>query len=201
MKKIGILGGTFDPIHIGHLIAADQVLFHAKLDEIWFMPAFKPPHKLNTNITPIQHRLEMLKLILGIDPRYKICTIELERNGPSYTIDTMKELKSRYPDDSFFFIIGGDMIKYLPYWKGIDELLKIVKFIGLERPGYSLNQEMGEEDYLTMQIGKNVEMVPMPQLDISSSMIRNRVRNHREIRFLVPKDVEQYIKEHGLYGE
>ncbi|MGD9676753.1 MAG: nicotinate-nucleotide adenylyltransferase [Vulcanibacillus sp.] len=197
MKKIGIIGGTYDPIHIGHLIAADQVLFYQKLDEIWFMPANNPPHKLNLNITSYEHRVEMLNHVLILDSRYKICTIEMERIGPSYTIDTIKELKVRYPQDSFYFIIGGDMIRDLAKWYKIEELIKLVQFIGLERIGYT-DKTLTEQE---KQIINRVIMVPMPQLEVSSSLIRDWVKMGRDIRYVVLEGVEHYIKENKLYGD
>jgi len=197
MKKIGIIGGTFDPVHIGHLIAADQVLFYQKLDEIWFMPANNPPHKLNLNISSYEHRVEMLNQVLILDSRYKICTIEMERTGPSYTIDTMKELKVRYPQDSFYFIIGGDMIRDLAKWYKIEELIKLVQFIGLERIGYTDNTLTEQEK----QIINKVIMVPMPQLEVSSSLIRDWIKMGRDIRYVVLEGVEHYIKEKKLYGD
>lgn len=195
MKKIGILGGTFDPIHIGHLVAADQALFHSGLDEIWFMPAPNPPHKSNANITSINHRVEMVKSILKIDSRYRLCTIELERTGKSYTIDTIKEIKARYPEDSFYFIIGGDMIEYLPKWYGIEQLINLVQFIGLQRPGYDYEHLLKNNP----AIYQKLTILPMPQLDVSSTIIRNKVKSGEEIRYFVPEFVEQYIREHNLY--
>jgi len=195
MKKIGILGGTFDPIHIGHLVAADQALSFASLDEIWFMPAPNPPHKMALEITTINHRLEMVKKAVEMDPKYKLCTIELDRFGLSYTLDTMKELKMKYPDYQFFFIIGGDMIKYLPKWYGIEELITIVNFIGLDRPGYEYQATSSKENDIIDQ----VKLIPMPQLDISSTQIRERVKAGRTIRYLVPNNVERYIRENKLY--
>lgn len=195
MKKIGILGGTFDPVHIGHLVAADQALFFAGLDEIWFMPAPNPPHKMDSKITDINHRLEMVKKVVEIDPKYKLCTIELERLGPSYTVNTMKELIKKYPDYQFFFIIGGDMIKYLPKWYGIEELLTIVNFIGLDRPGYEYQATSSRDKNILAQ----VKLIPMPQLDISSSQIREWVKAGRTIRYIVPINIARYIKENRLY--
>lgn len=197
MKKVGIIGGTFDPVHIGHLIAADQVLFYQNLDEIWFMPANQPPHKSNQNISSFQHRFEMLNRVLPLDPRYKICPIEIERNGPSYTYDTMKELIKRYPTYNFYFIIGGDMIKDLPKWYKIEELINLVQFIGLERIGYNENIQTDHEK----QIISRVTMIPMPQLEISSSLIRDWIKTGRKIRYIVTEAVEQYIKENKLYDE
>ena len=195
MRKIGIIGGTFDPVHMGHLIAADQVLFYSKLDEIWFMPAYKPPHKLNMNISSFEHRVKMLESILILDERYKVCTIEKERSGPSYTFDTMKELVERYPQYSFNFIIGGDMIGNLDKWHHIKELMELVQFIGLDRIKYI---EDNQTD-LEKEILKKVIMIPMPQLEISSSLIREWVRMGRKLHYIVPGSVEKYIKENNLY--
>lgn len=195
MKKVGILGGTFDPVHIGHLIAADQAIFYANLDEIWFMPAPTPPHKLDNKITPIEGRVEMLKRILPLESKYKLCTIELERSGPSYTLETIIELKTKYPDNEFHFIIGGDMIRYLPKWYGIDELIDLVNFIGLGRPGFQFEAKTEQEK----KIIEKVTLIPMPQLEISSSAIRDWVKTGKEIRYFVTKSVEDYIKEKHLY--
>ncbi len=195
MKKVGIFGGTFDPIHIGHMIAADQALFYADLDEIWFMPAQIPPHKRNSNITHAIHRLEMLKRVVKLDNRYKLCTIELERSGPSYTLDTMKELQKKFHEYSFSFIIGGDMIEYLPKWYGIEELVQLVQFIGLKRPGFHHFPKNDEGEL----VYKFVKMIPMPQLEVSSSLIREWIKNGRSIRYIVDDSVEEYIKEQRLY--
>lgn len=197
MKKVGILGGTFDPIHIGHLIMADQAMFYADLDEIWFLPAPTPPHKLDNEITSIEQRIEMIKKVTSQDEKYKLCAIELNRTGPSYTIDTIKELKSIYPHFSFSFVIGGDMIEYLPHWHKVEELLTMVRFLGLERPGFSLTPKNELEEKLF----KQVELIPMPQLEISSSQIREWIKMGRTIRYLVPFYVEQYIKENNLYAD
>ena len=195
MKRIGILGGTFDPIHIGHLVAADQALFYGNLDEVWFMPTFIPPHKQDSEITEVKHRLEMAKRVVSLDERYKLCTVEIEREGTSYTIDTIKQIKNRYPKHDFNFIIGGDMIKYLPKWYQISELVQLIQFIGLERPGYTFDTE----DTHHQDIFSKVKIIPMPQLEISSSQIRSWIKEGRNIRYVVPQVVEEYIREHRIY--
>jgi len=197
MKKVGILGGTFDPIHIAHFIMADQALFYGGLDEIWFMPAHIPPHKQSRIITPASQRVEMITRAIEEHSQYQLCTIELEREGPSYTIETVKELKMKYSEYDFSFIIGGDMIQYLPKWYGIQQLLSLIQFIGLQRPGYSLQSKNEEEEQIFLQ----VKMIPMPQLEISSTSIRQWVREGRPLRYVVPYAVEQYIKEHHLYED
>lgn len=188
MHKIGILGGSFNPPHTGHLIIANEVLHSLGLDQIWFMPNQVPPHK-NVDF-PVSHkdRLEMLKLATADNPHFTVEKVELERSGPSFTYETMKILKNRYIDHDFYFIIGGDMVDYLPKWHEIDQLMKLVKFVGVSRPHFK-----GETDY-------EILTVFTPQIDISSSMIRERARAGKSIRYLIPETVRAYIEEHGLYG-
>lgn len=188
-KKIGILGGTFDPVHQVHLIVGEVARDHLKLDEVWFLPAYNPPHK-QKKISHSDHRKKMLEIAVSTNPHFKVCTIELERgreDKPSYTYDTVVELKKAYPFYDFYFIIGGDMVEYLPKWHKIDELVKMIHFVALARPGYS------------MATPYPVIEVEMLQLDLSSSIIRERVAKGQSIRYLVPEEVRLYIKEHHLY--
>nr|WP_263325656.1 nicotinate-nucleotide adenylyltransferase [Neobacillus sp. Marseille-Q6967] len=188
MKKVGILGGTFDPPHNGHLMIANEVYDKLKLDEVWFMPNQEPPHKKKSERVENEDRLEMLNLAIEGNASFKIQTIELERKGPSFTVDTMKLLNTQYPDHEFYFIIGADMIEYLPKWHEIDELIKIVQFVGVERPEYSQ-----KTDY-------PIIYVDIPAFDVSSSMIRKRVKEGRSVRYLLPDEVIGYIREKHLYG-
>ncbi|OCA91180.1 nicotinic acid mononucleotide adenylyltransferase [Bacillus sp. FJAT-27225] len=188
MKKIGILGGTFNPPHIGHLIIANEVGMAAGLDEVWFMPNQEPPHKEKSAGAEDRDRLAMLQLATKGNRLFKIQSIELERPGPSYTADTMDIIKKEYPKDQFYFIIGADMVEYLPKWHRIDELLKKVTFIGVERPGYSM-----ETEYEIMS-------VDVPEINISSSMVRSRLRKGETVNYLVPEEVVRYIRENQLYG-
>ncbi|TCJ04241.1 nicotinate-nucleotide adenylyltransferase [Cytobacillus praedii] len=188
MKKIGILGGTFDPPHLGHLIIANEVLHTHKLNEIWFMPNQEPPHKIKTNAVKDEDRVNLLKLAIEGHPHFKIELIELERTGPSYTFDTMKILTEGHPDNQFYFIIGADMIEYLPKWKNINQLIEIVQFIGVRRPSYC-----HESLYPILY-------ADVPEMGISSSLIRGRLKENKTIRYLVPEAVRSYIKENHLYG-
>ncbi len=189
-KKIGILGGTFDPPHFGHLLIAQEALIQCELDEIWFVPAQIPPHKERADLSSSKDRKKMVCLAIEDNPSFILSTVELEREGPSYTVDTMRELTSRHNDCQFFFIIGGDMIDYLPQWTAIDELLQLVTFIGIKRPGFPSNSPYPH----------NMIEIEAPQLDISSSDIRSRVLDGENIRYLMPDAVCYYIKERGLYG-
>ncbi|MBD1382072.1 nicotinate-nucleotide adenylyltransferase [Metabacillus arenae] len=187
MNKIGILGGTFDPPHYGHLLIASEVLSSLKLDQIWFMPNHTPPHKLNGAHSASAHRVKMIEKAIEGNQSFKVQTIELEREGRSYTYDTMMLLKESYPDTSFYFIIGADMIEYLPKWHKINQLLNIVTFVGVLRPGYK-----SETNY-------PVFMVKVPQFDVSSTMIRERIINRMQTNYLLPDSVISYIKENKLY--
>lgn len=187
-KKVGIVGGTFDPPHIGHLIIADQILHRYQLQEIWFMPNYLPPHKEKTSNTSAYDRLRMLELAIEDHPSFKIETIELERHGKSYTYDTMRLLRKREPNTEFFFIIGADMVEFLPNWYKIEELIKLVRFIGVNRPEYQT------------KTAYPIDIVTIPDVYISSSMIREKIAKGESVKYLVPNSVLQYIKEKGLYG-
>ncbi|SDM20701.1 nicotinate-nucleotide adenylyltransferase [Bacillus sp. OK048] len=187
MAKIGILGGTFDPPHYGHLLIANEVLSELNLDEIWFMPNQEPPHKQKSESVENSDRLQMLELAIRENPAFTIEKIELERTGPSYTVDTMKILNERFPDHQFFFIIGADMIEYLPKWHKIDELIELVQFVGVERTRYS-----SETDY-------PITYVDIPAFEVSSSMIRERVQLGKTVRYLLPDKVIDFIREKHLY--
>ena len=138
-EKIGIIGGTFDPPHYGHLLIANEVYHALNLEEVWFLPNQIPPHKQGRNITSVESRLQMLELATEEEEHFSICLEELSRKGPSYTYDTMLQLTKKHPDVQFHFIIGGDMVEYLPKWYNIEALLDLVTFVGVARPGYTLH--------------------------------------------------------------
>jgi nicotinate-nucleotide adenylyltransferase len=188
MKKVGILGGTFDPPHYGHLLIANEVLSELNLDEVWFMPNQEPPHKRKSESVENEDRLQMLKLAVQGNTHFKIEKIELQRTGPSFTVDTMKILNERYTNHQFFFIIGADMIEYLPKWHKIDELINLVQFVGVERPKYS------------HQTNYPIIYVDVPAFDVSSSVIRERLKKGQTVRYLLPDPVIHFIGEKHLYG-
>ncbi len=190
-RKVGLYGGTFDPIHTVHLIVAEQALDALDLEEVWFLPARIPPHKRTKKITADMHRVEMVRRALKGNPRFRINTIELERDAeqPSYTYETIRMLQARHPDVAFYFIIGGDMAAYLPEWYRIDDVIEMVQFVALARPGYAMVNPYMER----------VIEIEMPQLDVSSTMIREKASAGRSIRYLVPEAVRLYIEEEGLY--
>lgn len=194
MKKVGIMGGAFDPIHLGHLLAAEAAREQHGLDEVWFMPSHIPPHKHQAGVSGEQ-RLAMVKAAIQSHPHFRPLDIELRRGGVSYTVDTIKELRGEYPDLELYFIIGADMVNYLPKWEGIEELTDMITFIGLQRPGSFL-----ELDTLPPFIQEAVLLADMPLVDISSSLIRKRISGGHSVRYMVPETVYDYIVRSGLYG-
>lgn len=190
--RIGLLGGTFDPIHLGHLIAAEQVRDELNLQQVWFLPAPVPPHKHDQPVIDPTHRLRMVERAVAEHPHFRVSRVEFERAGSSYTVDTMAVLRERYLEHDFYFIIGADMVEDLPNWHKIEQLTEYTQFVGLDRPGY-------ERPELADYIARRVHYVTMPLIDIASTDIRERVKAGRSIRYLVPDSVQQYIEEHRLY--
>ncbi|RKQ37851.1 nicotinate-nucleotide adenylyltransferase [Oceanobacillus halophilus] len=188
MKRVGILGGTFDPPHLGHLLIAEEVRIELNLQEIWFIPTYTPPHKSESE-TSAEHRMKMLQIAISSNKYFKINAIEIERLGKSYTYDTITYLKQEYEDIDFYFIIGADMVEYLPNWHRINELIQMIQFVGVKRSGYKL-----ETEYPIIQ-------VDIPMLDISSSMLRKRLRNKQSVKYIVPDEVNRYIREKRLYED
>ncbi|WP_058301976.1 nicotinate-nucleotide adenylyltransferase [Gorillibacterium timonense] len=192
--KIGIMGGTFDPIHLGHLLAAERVGEACSLDEVWLMPASIPPHKLHAPLASAEHRLEMVKRAADNNPRFRVMDYELVKGGTSYTVDTVTELMQLYPGTEFSYIMGADMIMYLPKWHRIGDLAKLVQFIGVARPGFVLRV-----DELEPMLQERITIVPMPQMDISSTDIRERIREGLSVRYLVSAPVLDYMEVNRLY--
>lgn len=186
MKYVGILGGTFDPPHLGHLLIAEEVRMALKLDEVWFIPSQEPPHKQKA-LTSASHRVGMVERAIDTNPDFKVNTIEVNRLGKSFTFDTMKLLKKDNPNAMFYFIIGADMVEYLPKWNNIDELISMVTFAGVKREGYQLYSEYP------------IIKVDIPLIEISSTNIRERLTNNLSVKYMVPDSVETYIKENHLY--
>jgi len=188
--KIGILGGSFNPVHIGHLILADEVREKLNLDKIIFVPVALAPHKDNSDIADSSDRLKMLKLALKGNRDCKVSNIETRRPGRSYTIDTLKELKSKYKRDELYFIIGSDLLNYLNEWKDIREVIKMVKFIAATRPGYPLKNL---PDY--------IQTLPIRAVDVSAFEIRQRIKEGKSFRYLLPDAVFNYINKNKLYRD
>ncbi|HHV71005.1 MAG TPA: nicotinate-nucleotide adenylyltransferase [Clostridia bacterium] len=199
--KLGIIGGTFDPIHFGHLISAETVREKLKLEQIIFIPAGKPPHKTDKKITDSQHRYNMVVKAVEDNPFFAVSDLEIKREGFSYTVDTISYFKSILPQDTeLFFIVGSDAILELHTWKEPERLLTLCQFVVMTRPGYQNNELFSLVDkYNQNKFVKGIKIVEVPYIEISSTLIRNRVKNGLSITYLVPEKVEKYIREHGLY--
>ena len=197
--RVGILGGTFDPIHVGHLVTAEAVRNEYQLDKVIFIPAAIPPHKQAQTVTPALHRYIMTVLATYSNPFFEVSPIEMNRPGPSYTIDTIYELIEKYGEDTeFYFITGADAIAEIPTWDRIEELLGICQFIAATRQGCLPNVDNIKEYF--GDLGKaRIHRLNTPELEISSTDIRARIKNGISIKYIVPLPVEQYIYKEGLY--
>ena len=204
-RRIGLVGGTFDPIHYGHLVVAEEVRSTLGLAEMVFIPAGQPPHKLKRATTPAQHRLAMLELALASNPHFNISLVEMDRPGPSYLVDTLRILRAQWGMNvELAFVIGWDSLEELHTWydpQGI--LAQLDALVAVGRPGYS--DALDEEQYNNLLesrlpgIMQRLCVVQAPLLEISSTDLRQRVAQGRPIKYQTPEAVEQYILEHGLY--
>jgi nicotinate-nucleotide adenylyltransferase len=186
--KIGILGGTFNPIHIGHLILAEEVREKIQLDTVIFVPTYLPPHKDTAEVAPAALRYAMVKLAINKNKHLAVSDSEIKRDGRSYTIDTVKEFRRLYPEDELFFITGSDLLNYLEEWKDLPEVISIVKFIVATRPGYPLEK-----------IPSYIKTVAIRAVDISAFEIRRCVKEGKSFRYLLPDAVYDYINKKKLY--
>lgn len=187
-QRIGILGGTFNPPHLGHLLMAEQVGNQLELDEVWFMPTAKPPHAPGKTTIASMHRVNMLQLAIDKNPLFKVQPYEINRGGVNYTVDTTRYFVETYPESEFYFIIGSDSANDLYTWRNIDELVQLVQLVGVRRPG--------EYPY---QGPFPILWVDSPMIDLSSTEIRLRVYLEQSIRYQVPRRVAEYIEKHHLY--
>ncbi|QIB26650.1 nicotinate-nucleotide adenylyltransferase [Caloranaerobacter azorensis] len=199
-KRIGIMGGTFDPIHIGHLVIAEEIRNEFKLDKIIFIPAGNPPHKDNKKITPAKHRYIMTLLATISNPYFEVSAIEVERKGVTYTIDTIKTLREICSNDiEIYFITGADSILELHTWKNVKELLKLCNFIAATRPGFEMINLKKKIQEMNDKYGANIYTTIVTALQISSTDIRTRIKEGRTVKYLLPEMVEKYIHKNNLY--
>ena len=197
--RVGILGGTFDPVHIGHLIVAESVRIDLGLDEVLFVPAGQPWLKVDRDITPAVHRMEMVRLAILGNANFKLSKVEVERSGPSYTIDTVIELRNLLGAQvDLFFILGFDALAQLPQWKEPKKLIELCKLAVV--PRVNLNPpNLNDLERSIPGVSDRVKYVATPLIDISSSQIRERIAQGLSIRYLVPEKVEEYIAKYRLY--
>lgn len=203
MSKIGLLGGSFDPPHLGHLIVAEQCLTQLKLDFIFFVPAYRAPHKTkeNTHRCSVEHRLEMVRLAIEDNPHFKLDLCEIQRQGISYTYDTICFLQKEHPESQFFFLIGADSLKDLPQWYRIEELLQKVIFVTVNRETTSKKKILQEIDVFSLEQQAQLLQycLTIPTIGISSTHIRASIQQGQSVRYLIPARVEDYIIRHRLY--
>lgn len=190
-QRIGIMGGTFDPIHHGHLVAASEVQDYFGLDQVVFVPAGHQPFKLGQQIAPAEHRYLMTVIATASNPRFTVSRVDIDRPGVTYTIDTLQDLRDEFPAADLFFITGADALSQILDWKDPERLWELAHFIGVTRPGHHLS-EAGLPD-------QHVSLLEVPAMSISSTDCRGRVAAGQPVWYLVPDGVVQYINKHGLY--
>ena len=199
--RIGIFGGTFDPIHLGHLVLAEQCREQCELDEVWFVPAAIPPHKQDAAISPAASRCAMIEFAISGTPNFKLDRLELERTGPSYTVTTLEKLHADDPNRELFLLLGADSIRDLPSWRAPNRILELATVVAVNRGRDSLDESQIQH-FLANALGTitpRIKIVQIPGIDIAATDIRHRVAAGQSIRFLVPRAVEAYIHEHSIY--
>lgn len=197
--NIGVLGGTFDPVHNGHIMMAEETMTRLNLAEVLFVPAGQPWLKEDRPILSAEHRVRMVRLAIADKSCFKLSTVEIDRCGPSYTVETIAELKAQLgAGDELFFIIGGDSVPQLPHWREPDRLIKMCHLVAVPRPGYAL-PVLRSLDTLVPGLSERLIVLDKPEIDISATEVRQRVAQGLPIDGLVPRPVEEYIRQHRLY--
>lgn len=201
-KRFAVMGGTFDPIHYGHLVTAEAVRDKFELDKVLFMPTKNPPHKMHRPTSDADHRYLMTVLATITNPYFEVSRLEIERQGLTYTVDTIKELRNIHGNDAeIYFITGADAILEILTWHNVEELLDLCQFVAATRPGFyrkDMEQKLVE---IKSKYNKEIFSIEVPSLAISSTDIRNRIQNNKTIRYLLPEAVEHYIRKSRLYLE
>jgi len=189
--RLGVMGGTFDPVHHGHLVAASEVAARFDLDEVVFVPTGKPSFKQHQAVSPAEHRYLMTVIATASNPRFTVSRVDIDRDGTTYTVDTLRDLRSERPDTDLFFITGADAVEQILTWRDAAELFTMAHFVAVTRPGHQLSIAGLPQGRVTLQ--------EVPALAISSTDIRARAGTGRPVWYLVPDGVVQYIGKHGLY--
>ena len=190
-RKIGVMGGTFDPIHHGHLVAASEVATVFDLDEVVFVPTGQPWQKSDVTVSPAEQRYLMTVVATASNPRFTVSRVDVDRPGPTYTIDTLRDLTQQHPGAELFFITGADALAQILSWKDVDELFDLARFVGVTRPGHELSGQGVPAD--------RINLLEIPALAISSTECRERVSEAKPVWYLVPDGVVQFIAKYGLY--
>ena len=189
--RVGVMGGTFDPIHHGHLVAASEAAHLLDLAEVVFVPTGQPYRKDVSNVTPAEHRYLMTVVATASNPRFTVSRVDVDRDGPTYTRDTLRDLRAQRPDDELFFITVADALAQILSWKDAEKLFDLSHFVGVTRPGHALSDAGLPEDRVTL--------LNVPAMAISSTDCRQRTRSGQPVWYLVPDGVVQYIAKHHLY--
>ncbi|NWG15601.1 MAG: nicotinate (nicotinamide) nucleotide adenylyltransferase [Chloroflexi bacterium] len=198
MQRIGILGGTFDPPHIGHLILAEFAVEGLDLSRLLFVPAADPPHKQDEHKTDVRHRLAMLEQAIGDNPRFALSRVDVDRPGPHYSLDMVEIVRGLHPGDELFFLMGGDSLRDLPRWFRPEALIRLCRLGVMRRPGDAVDPEMHEA--VLPGLAERVTMIEAPLIGISSTEIVERLRRGLSVRYLVPDAVLDYILANDVYG-
>ena len=197
--NVGVLGGTFDPIHNGHIMVAEETRARLDLSEVLFVPAGRPWLKENDLISAAEHRVRMVRLAIAGRPYFKVSTMEIDRTGPSYTVDTIAELSAQLGDgDELFFILGWDNLAQLPRWRETSRLIEMCRLVAVPRPGYSL-PDLDSLEASIPGLFRRLLLQDKPKIDVDATEIRKRVARGAPIANLVPEPVEKYIRQHKLY--
>lgn len=199
-RAVGILGGTFDPIHYGHLLIAEDCWYQLELDEVLFVPAGDPPHKRGRLISPAADRVAMVALAIADNPHFRLSRVEVDRPGVSYSVDTVARLRDELgPETGLFFIIGADMLRDLPSWHQPDRLADLCQIVAVNRPGYP-PFDLTRLDSAVPRAAERIRQLEVPELNIAASDLRRRVAEGRPITYMTPDTVVRYIQERGLYA-
>lgn len=193
-KRVGIMGGTFDPIHHGHLVAASEVAARFHLDKVIFVPTGEPWQKMDKQVSSAEDRYLMTVIATASNPRFEVSRVDIDRQGPTYTIDTLSDIAAEYPDAELFFMTGADALANILSWKQWDKLFSMATFVGVTRPGYAIDGTAVPAEYRDL-----VKIMEIPAMAISSTSCRRRARAGLPVWYLVPDGVVQYIHKRGLY--
>lgn len=195
--RTGILGGTFDPIHYGHLVAAEEARAQLDLERVLIVPAGQPPHKVGRDITPALHRVAMVQLAIASNPHFVLNRVDLDRPGPHYSVDMVARLRRQIGPDDVFFIVGMDSLMELPGWHEPERLMGLCRIVGVNRPGYTY--DLAPLEQAAPGISDHIVVLEAPQLEISSHELQERVRRGLPIKYQLPEAVEAYIYKQKLY--
>ncbi|MBZ8178339.1 nicotinate-nucleotide adenylyltransferase [Corynebacterium poyangense] len=193
-QRIGVMGGTFDPIHHGHLVAASEVASRFQLDDVIFVPTGQPWQKSGREVTPAEDRYLMTVIATASNPRFSVSRVDIDRPGATYTIDTLHDLRKKYPQAELYFITGADALRNIVTWRDWEKMFQLAHFVGVTRPGYELHADIIPEVHR-----ERVKLVDIPAMAISSTDCRRRAATGRPVWYLVPDGVVQYIAKRGLY--